>query len=396
MCKMRTFTPPKTQSGVVLVLTTVAMVALLGMAGLALDMGDVYVNKTRLQNALDASALSAAKELVVTAGDMAAATAVARNTFALNKDEGNEALAAIPNESVNVEFSANLVPWIPNSGASFVRVWVDIGSFTRPSFLIQVLGIDSKPVAASATAGPEQASCSNLFPMLACGDAAAHDPSNNNYWGYTPGDQVILKIHAGGCPEPATPDNPDPCNGPGNFNVLDVGSGAAAVREALCGKGEHACAGAGHVADTEPGNMVGPVGQGLNTMFNVHQGGVKNDECPADTNITEYIPPDDTPPFFNAAHYLNASNPGNGRRVVPVPVGTCTEVGGKKEVQILDTLCFLITRKAEQSGSTQYVYGEFLDPALDCLTSGKSNPDPTATGGPVIIVLYKDPVARDG
>ena len=47
------------QKGTVIVLTALSLIVILGMIGLAIDLGHAYVNKTRLQNALDATALSA-------------------------------------------------------------------------------------------------------------------------------------------------------------------------------------------------------------------------------------------------------------------------------------------------------------------------------------------------
>ena len=50
--------------GVVIVLFTIALFAMLAMAGLAMDTGNVMLNNTRLQNALDAAALSRCHQLV--------------------------------------------------------------------------------------------------------------------------------------------------------------------------------------------------------------------------------------------------------------------------------------------------------------------------------------------
>lgn len=382
---------PHRQRGISLVIVTIGMLAMLAVAGLALDMGDVYINKTRLQNALDAAALSAAQQLVLNSGDTGQATSAARGTFDLNKDEGNEELASIAAADVNVEFSDTLVPWVPNSGANFVRV--SVNNFTLRSFLISVLGINQKTVVASATAGPAQAHCPTLFPLLACGDPS-DDPGGDSVWGYSPGDQVVLKTHAGECPEAPTEDNPDPCNGPGNFNVLDVGSGASAVRAAICGIGVHQCVQPGQVINSEPGNMVGPVGDAINAMFQDYSGGLSAESCPNwDTNITEYI--SGAAPYFD--DYSNANPAPNQARVIAVPVGVCTEdEGGKKIVQLLGQKCFLITRKATHSGNTQFVYGEFLGDDDACLTASHISPDPSSTGGPVIIVLYKDQVMNDG
>ena len=391
---------PQRQRGVAIVIVTIGMVAMLAMAGLALDMGDVYMNKTRLQNGLDAAALSAAKELVIHPGDTVAATIKARDTFVANQDEGNERLLSIGYTDVQTEFSDTLVPWVPNSGTNFVRVWVD--TFTLSSFLISVLGIDDKPVGASATAGPAKATCPNIFPLMACGNPDPDDGGGPPHYGYTPGNEVILKTHAGPCPEPPTPENPDPCNGPGNFQVLDVGSGASAVRAAICGIGEYDCP-EGEVY-TEPGNMVGPVGQAVNAYFGIHHGPVDPSTCPADDNTAAYGPGGG--PYYNPDYIMGFGDPegepGNHRRVVPIPVGACSEDSGGKKIFTIDTtLCFLLTRPAETTGNTQLVFGEFLgapgDPTFQsCLAEGALSPDPDPdAGAPVIIVLFKDQIQEE-
>ena len=53
----------KRQGGAVIVLVVVGLVALLAMAGLAIDMGHLGHNKARLQSTVDAAALAAAKVL---------------------------------------------------------------------------------------------------------------------------------------------------------------------------------------------------------------------------------------------------------------------------------------------------------------------------------------------
>ena len=53
----------KRERGAVMVLFVIALVAIIGAAGLALDSGHTMLNKTRLQNTVDAAALSGAKTL---------------------------------------------------------------------------------------------------------------------------------------------------------------------------------------------------------------------------------------------------------------------------------------------------------------------------------------------
>ena len=72
------------QTGSVMVLIVVALAAMLLMAALALDGGHMLVNKTRLQNAVDAAALSGAKTLqqVMGSGNEGSLTqTAARDTF---------------------------------------------------------------------------------------------------------------------------------------------------------------------------------------------------------------------------------------------------------------------------------------------------------------------------
>ena len=65
---------PRGQRGVAIVLFTIALVAMLGLVGLALDGAHSMLDKTRLQNTVDAAALSAAKTLDVSVGDQTLAT----------------------------------------------------------------------------------------------------------------------------------------------------------------------------------------------------------------------------------------------------------------------------------------------------------------------------------
>ena len=74
---------PRRQRGAAMILVVVGMVAILGVAGLALDSGHMMLNKTRLQNSADAAALAAAKTLDQTA-DVTLAEAAAEAMFAVN------------------------------------------------------------------------------------------------------------------------------------------------------------------------------------------------------------------------------------------------------------------------------------------------------------------------
>ena len=74
------------QRGIVIPIVVIGLVALLGVAGMALDGSHALGNKTRMQNTVDAAALSAAKVLDLTDGDTAQATAAVSSTFVVKSD----------------------------------------------------------------------------------------------------------------------------------------------------------------------------------------------------------------------------------------------------------------------------------------------------------------------
>ena len=102
-----------------MVLVVVGMVVLLGMVGLALDGGHAMLNKTRLQNAVDAAALGGAKELDMTGDILVARNAVEAVFGANGTAPGNSEMGgafADGTIDLEVQFSATLNPFV--SGTS--------------------------------------------------------------------------------------------------------------------------------------------------------------------------------------------------------------------------------------------------------------------------------------
>ena len=84
--------PKRQQRGAALPLVAAGMLAMLAIAGLALDASHALVNNTRLQNTTDAAALAAAKEYDDTI-DIFAGNAAALSLFGINADgAGNHEL----------------------------------------------------------------------------------------------------------------------------------------------------------------------------------------------------------------------------------------------------------------------------------------------------------------
>jgi len=407
--------PRRKQKGVMLVLFTTAMLVLLGIVGLALDGAHGLLNKTRMQNTVDAAALSAAKTLDQTS-DTALATVEALQAFSSNAgDLGNDEIAAAyaaGEINVAVAFSATLHPFVPGTiPAQFVRVTAT--NLRLPGWFIPVMGLDEMIVGASAVAGPSptiQTAC-NLAPMMVCGDPLA---APEDHFGYEMGEADVLKTSTSGSDI-----------GPGNFQLIRLGDGQGAqvVRAGMAGNYQ-GCLTSGTTVPTEPGNTVGPVVQGLNTRFGEYLGpmGGTQSEYPPDVVTTEPSPrltydgdtdtiyvgsepldgsPD--PTYYDhssyksdvAAHafnYLPLEEGGSGafgRRILAVSVGDCTTTtNGQGDVPILGFLCYHLIQSAEQKGNESHVYGQFIDEG--CQINGRPGPNPGTGPGPYIIQLYKD------
>jgi Flp pilus assembly protein TadG len=177
----------RNERGQALVLTVLALVALLGMAALVLDVGAWFHQKRQLQATADAAALAGAQLLPDDPGG-AQAQAVAYG----NKNEGGVAAA-------NVTISSS------NSANDTIGVHAkksNDGVFSR------VLGVVSVDIAASAKArvgAPQQAL--NVAPMVV---SCAHPLIQNCNGGNTPQFKV-----------PTTLDF-DPMGAPGAFGMLNL------------------------------------------------------------------------------------------------------------------------------------------------------------------------------
>jgi Flp pilus assembly protein TadG len=389
------------QRGAILVLTTIGMFALLMVTGLALDGGHLLLNKTRLQNTVDASALNAAKVLTAT-NDIVAADQAARSAFTTNADgSGNSELAEGLNNGeivLSVQFSSTLNPFASGSSpANFVRVIAR--NFRFDTILVHLGGMNEGVVSASAVAGPSpslNAEICDYVPMMLCGDEDT-DPNDDMFFGYPKNTALVAKHGA----------NQDSDVGAGNFQLIRMpeGQGGDVVRRAMAGEFDPSeCLSAGDPVETEPGNTVGPVVQGLNTRFGQYQGPVNSTEHPADWETT--IP--DTPleldgdgnivypgpandysdlsfhhddyasAYSSNPSWCNDEDPGHcHRRIMAVPIGNCNgTTNGQGQVQTWGSACIYLIQPVVQQGIEAHVFVQLV--AL-----------------PSKIVLYKDPSSTD-
>ena len=270
----------KDQRGSVMVLSSVAMLAVLLAVGLGVDISHFYLAKTELQNAADAAALAAASTLnSTTTGIINGAW---RATAVVNKYEFNKDTVQFTSSGA-ILWSANLDgPYLTTNAASaseevaktirFVKVTTE-QSPVSISFASVVLG-NNKNMSATATAGlsvPINTFC-GFIPLAVLinndddqlemfEEYTIRAPAGN---GVSPGDYQILSIM-----------------GPGG---VDVGMGI--------GSGVDACLKVGETykVDCKPGLTAGKVRTGLNSRFDDYQGSQLNPTAqPPDSNIKENI-----------------------------------------------------------------------------------------------------------
>ncbi len=407
------------QRGIAMPLVVIGLVAMLAIAGLAIDGSHAFVNKTRLQNTADAAALAAARVYDQTT-DTVFSTAAANSLFGLNMDGSGNAEVDTAYDAgditVTVEYSETLNPFVSSGIGPYVRVIAT--GFDMATALSSVVGISDLPIEASAVAGPSPTvdNACNIAPLVVC----ANDLSDD-YFGFDEDALMVLK------PSPGDHDDV----GPGNYKLLRLNCpGGACVRDSMAGA-YGACATTNQTVDTEPGVTAGPTSQGFNTRFGEYAGPVSPSDFPPDVVVHETTPRLDTyedpvtgddviiqgnngPVVQTAAdivgydyneYVTRTGNPGmhdfpaggtppgvEWRRIMALPVADCTgDETGQSTLQVEGFACFFMLQKIA-GGTDKNIFGQFVE---GCLAGGTAGPNPGDGPGPYIIQLYKDPDSGD-
>lgn len=188
--------PRRAQKGITLVLISLVLLFLLGVAAFGIDLNHQVLNKTRLQNAVDSAALAAAvvvderTDAADLAERLSLATQAANDALTHSAaSDGNQELV-YTGENIDVTFSNS------NAKGSFVEagefslgsdsdiyVRVAVSNVLLTQYLSGMFGLD-KGVSASAVAGPSAPSITtcNVSPIAMCGDVGSADLA----WGYIP------------------------------------------------------------------------------------------------------------------------------------------------------------------------------------------------------------------
>lgn len=193
------------ERGIVAIIIALSLAVLVGFAGIVLDLGHLFVNKTELQNAADSCALAAANQLVCDPGvgpcpagflhdaEAAGMFVAARNA---NDFQGGAVQIAAEDIEFNTEIGPNANYRSRAAGASNNSKFAMCTARSEPiaTWFMQVLKkFAPVPVEARAVAtlAPGQTACTSS-PIGVC----AKTTTGPGY-GYTTGEWIISKFNGG-------------------------------------------------------------------------------------------------------------------------------------------------------------------------------------------------------
>lgn len=302
----KAFRTASRERGVVAIITALSLTVLVGFVGLALDLGHLYVNKTELQNAADACALAASRELTCdpAAGPcattyldnaVAAGTAVAARN---NRDFQGGAVTIAPED---VRFHTALGPiadYLPSSGADTESRFVMCIARAEdiPTWFMRVRGIAENDVSAYAVATLRKAQTNCAIPIGLCKPPGV--PPSSPFDGFTVGQWVTSKLT-----ESAT----------GSFDWIDFtpgdGGGASELANLLKGSGQCTLEPPGPANQVGQQGNIASLGKAWNTRFGLYKGSDSVSSAPPDWTGMSYTTTS-WPEKFNAYAGTSAAVPG--------------------------------------------------------------------------------------
>lgn len=281
------------QQGAVSILAGLTIIVLFGFLALVVDLGNLYVNKSELQNAADAAALAGARELVGTSTGVNKAVQAAKDTAALNKSVFGTQSIIITN--ANIQFSSTSVgPWedvaavtSPGGAAGKYFIKVDTSGIAQSIFtpwfarVFDALGTASATTQTFGMAVAGRAQCEGV-PLFIC--ARSGSPPD---FGFVRGKAYRFTEQSG-----------SGNIGPGNVGYIDpvppgapsLNNGVNAMRDVMC-RGKTYCMTAGTTYKSLTQGGFGPMAKAMNTRFGQYGSPSPLDDsmqCRPDTNVKEY------------------------------------------------------------------------------------------------------------
>jgi Flp pilus assembly protein TadG len=342
------------ERGFSLMMLSLLMFVMLGMVGLAIDLGRMYIYKTELQTFADASALAAVAQLDGTQTGVQLANAVATagpigttkpNGYAFDTTVISDVAASY---STSFAGTYNSYETANSPGANTYRFIRVTASVSAPlSFLPVLPGIPTQmALSASATAGQKPQSTMSrggLLPFV----PDAHNQADTKNFGLTPGAAYTLKWGNGNtttCPGDAgfTP----PGSPPSEHGFVDIGEGDSNnnVRLAIEYGGypnatsTPSSVQAGDTLSSVPGNRG-------TSIFDALQNRASQDTDDVSSTYAAYL----------------SGGTGNGRRIVTVAIGgTWSGHGSNASTPVLGFANFFLN--TAYSGTSGPICATYIGP----------------------------------
>lgn len=387
------------ERGSVTIMTAVLLVGLVLVLGLSIDVSRIYMVRAGLQNAADAAALAAARELNSGTGGLT--DAVTQANAIVNQYGFNRTGVTAPNVTISkIEFAASLNgPWYVGAGGvpggvettiKYVRVTTQAASVSM-LFAGQALGanhVEQRTAVAGASVGLN--TICNLFPI-----AAALTPANQNL---TNGQTITLTYTDNITGSSATVNDHNyaviqvpQINGTGNVETIQLAAGLTDICASI---GDNKTLDSSQSSNSKNGRDA--ISKGANTRFDVYQngaGGLDPDAFPPDTNIREGLT---STQYLNKSPLTAPSHPGqDDRRILVMPIIEPLSAGSSPTIQIKKFGAFLLQNQvsaASNCGPNKWCGADLVLVYLgNNFVIGSGSYDPNNLGGSTLTipVLYR-------
>lgn len=351
------------ERGSIIIMTAILMLLFMVMLGLAIDVSRIYMVRAELQNAADAAALTAAREL--NGGTTGIDNAVTRaNNIVNTQGFGNVGVSI-----ASVEFAINLndEPYMNAASAKdattvknirFVRVTTQ-ATTTNILFAVSVLG-NSHSESRTAVAGMSVGinGICDYFNV-----ALAVDPVTNPAYSWPTGTPLILKFHDNVGNSITLQDM--------QYIVLDTswvsGGGANETRDATAGVNS-SCVSLGAVLDfskSKSANNPKQMSIGTNTRLDLYSNGLSCSDAKPDLNVYGK----DAGQSITLQQYLNGS---------PQTAPTCSPGQSARRLMIFPVINTVVN--GPTNGKVQQFRAFFLKQPIDSDCKPSCAPGTTTPG----------------
>jgi Flp pilus assembly protein TadG len=400
------------ERGAVVVIVAIALIALIGFVGLALDLGKLYVVRSELQNSADSCALAAARDLTGATIDLSVSEAAGITAGHLNYAFFQSGAVQFTTNS-SVLFTDSLSnPFLTKNAVAtpstikFVKCTSSLANI--PNWFMQVLNLlpganvanATVSTFAVATISASQTTCA--IPVFICKAGTQVNPPLAGQ-SYTKGQWISSK------------DGATPAYGPGNFGwaALDGSNSANVIKNELTANTCNLPSVGATIGS--PGNMVSGA-DAWNTRFGIYanpysQASGTPDFTGFTYNTTTWGQGNNAYPNFVAKRASFAGYQGDvstgqntqgssaqtnytagaDRRLALAPEVDCSQLLSGHSAPILWWDCVLMLDPMDKGGTAGPVHleyeGKSTDPSVPCATHGV--PGNGNSAGPLVPVLVQ-------